>query len=645
MPDARVEKTMVLGLDAPIAPRVYEYAKQGKLPHLARLMEQGVYGTNALVPFPTITPPGWTTIVTGAWPGTHGITGYNQHIPGTPLDDTHPGFDARECQAEYVWTAAERAGKKSIILNYPSSWPPTIKEGVQVGGAGLSLDGWRTDTPRGTTVAGDQIFATEFFPLGTMVELEEAGGWANMPEAADALEAELPLRFNGPAYEILEGKTWYLLALDTEGDGLDAVLLSESRDADAAFARLKVGQWTPNLRQTFATARGEEEAVFRCKLLELSGDGDAFRLYVTPLSRVEMEQCYPRAVAEELNTFETEGLPANRAGYAAYSMEWIDLDTLVEVAEFQHIWLADAAECLLKNNPWDLFFMHAHGPDWMYHTFSTQMDPATAQSADEAKRHSEAELRIYQSLDEMIGRMVACGGKAPLVVVASDHGAKADTGEFRPHWPLEQAGLLVYKKDEDKQVIDWSKTKAVPQRTCYVYVNLKGRDPEGIVEPEEYEEVCDEVIKALYDYTDPESGRKPIALALRRRDARVLGLYGEMVGDIVYAIDGHFGEQHGPFLPTSEWGVGSQKALFIISGPGVKQGEMLERTISTTAITPTICYLADLPVPADAEGAIIYQALKNPDRHLTEIARLTRNFERLRKAFDSLQAETHRYNE
>ena len=648
MPKARsVEKVMVLGLDAPIVPRLHEYARQGKLRNLARLMEEGVYGANCLVPFPTITPPGWTSIVTGAWPGTHGITGYNQHTPGDPLDDTHPGFDSGECQAEYLWTAAERVGKRSIILNYPSSWPPTINSGIHVGGAGLSVDGWRTDHPSGTAVAGDQLFATEFYPLATEIELEEASGWANVPAASDALEAELHLRFNQPAYPLVEGKTWHMLVIDSKGEGYDRVLLSETKDAGAAFATIAVGEWTPNLRQAFRTTRGEQVAVFRCKLLELAPEGEELKLYVTPLSVVERAQCLPEGIAEELDSVSAEGLPGNRAGYAAYKMEWIDLDTLVEAAEFQHIYLADAAEYLLTNKPWDLFFMHAHAPDWMYHTFATQMDPATAASPKEAEDHAAAELGIYQSLDEMIGRIVACGGPNALVVITSDHGAKADNGEFRPHWPLEEAGLLVYRDDEKgERAIDWSRTKAVPQRTCYVYVNLKGRDPDGVVEPgEEYARVCDEVIKALYDYTDPETGRKPVALALKREDSRIIGLYGDMVGDVVYALDPGFGHQHGPHLPTAEWGVGSQKGLFIMRGPGVRKGVVLERTISLTDIAPTICYLADLPVPRDAEGGIVYQALADPNKHLTELARLRKSFERLRRAFEGMQAETHRYNE
>src|SRR5512146_371608 len=113
------KKVMVLGIDAPIAPRLYKLIQEGKLPNLKKLMDEGVCAPNALVPLPTITPPNWTCIATGAWPGTHGITDFDAHIPGTELDLTHKAFDSREVQAEALWTAAERVGKRTIVMNYP----------------------------------------------------------------------------------------------------------------------------------------------------------------------------------------------------------------------------------------------------------------------------------------------------------------------------------------------------------------------------------------------------------------------------------------------------------------------------------------------------------------------------------------------
>ena len=242
-------------------------------------------------------------------------------------------------------------------------------------------------------------------------------------------------------------------------------------------------------------------------------------------------------------------------------------------------------------------------------------------------------------------------------MLVSDHGAKATTQEFQVADILIEKGLTLLKESDDVKgmpmqlgtrtifgEIDWTQTKAYPQRVCYIYVNVKGRDPHGIVEPgQEYEQVVEQIITALYNYTDPKTGKKPIALALKREDARILGLYGDRIGDIVYALNPEFGHEHGNFLPTVEYGVGSMKGLFVMSGPGVKKHHILERTVWLTDIIPTICYLADLPVPQDAEGAILYQALDDPNIKLNELKEIRDKYARVTKAFLSDKAETHRF--
>ena len=144
----KIEKVMVLGLDSVIAARVYRYAQEGKLPTLQKLMQNGVWSPNCLVPFPTITPPNWTTIATGAWPGTHGITDFDGHIPGDPLDVVHQQLDAREIEAEAIWTAAEKQGKKTVIVSWPTSWPTLPKDGYRISGFGNNINDWRINVPR-----------------------------------------------------------------------------------------------------------------------------------------------------------------------------------------------------------------------------------------------------------------------------------------------------------------------------------------------------------------------------------------------------------------------------------------------------------------------------------------------------------------
>jgi len=638
------KKAMVIGLDAPIPARVLKYVEEGKLPNLARLIERGVWAENCLVPYPTVTPPNWTAIATGAWTGTHGITGFNTYDQGDPLNVIHGAFSSEECKAEHIWTAAERAGKKSIVINYPTSWPPTMKNGYQLGGAGIGMNEWRQGMRRGGafTLCFDQAFCTEDYPLASQIEFRPATGWRNVPQAVAGLEADLLLQYRASAYRV-EPQTWYLLVQDSRGQGYDRVILSLSKDAAEAFAVLQEGQWSPVLVQEFETENGPQKGAFRCKLVELSPDAEQFRLYVTQICATT-GWSYPESLAAEIQS--EKGLPASTGESMAYKLEWIDLQTYVELQEIGDTWLGDAAAYLMANKEWSLLYMHIHTPDRFHHDLATQMDPLTAEDKEAVGRYQEAELYFYQVIDRIVGRLVDLAGKETVVVVTSDHGAKASGHRVDVGQILADAGLTFYRETVDGwREVNWSKTKAVVQRECYIYVNLKGRAPDGIVEPgEEYEAVRDQIIAAFYNYTDPATGKKPFALALRREDARVLGLYGDGIGDVVFALGNEWGGQHGNLLPTAEFGLGEVKGLLIMAGPGLKKGVKLERTVWLTDLVPTICYLAELPVPKHAEGGIIYQALENPDAGLEELQQLRKNYARVKSALEAERNLTHTYN-
>ena len=78
---------------------------------------------------------------------------------------------------------------------------------------------------------------------------------------------------------------------------------------------------------------------------------------------------------------------------------------------------------------------------------------------------------------------------------------------------------------------------------------------------------------------------------------------------------------------------------------GLKKGEVLERTVWLTDVVPTICYLSEIPVPKDTEGAVIYQALENPNMKLEELQKLRKNYQRLKNAVEKEKQLTHTYNE
>jgi len=262
----------------------------------------------------------------------------------------------------------------------------------------------------------------------------------------------------------------------------------------------------------------------------------------------------------------------------------------------------------------------------------------------------DIERQAYILLDNFVGSLLEVfSPREWLTILVSDHGAVGYQSVFKVSEALKRAGLLVTKprKDGSGETINLEKSKAVPQRYVYIYVNLKGRDATGIVEPEDYDQVVNEIIAALYDYTDPATGRKPVALALRREDARLIGLKGDRIGDVVYAIGSGFGGTiggvHGVQISTATSQKGDMRSLLVMAGPGIKKGCPLERTVRIEDIVPTICYLTRIPVPAQAEGGVIYQALEDPEYLHKEIDTLRKNYARLENAYKMARAQTHSY--
>jgi len=624
----RPKRAVVIGLDAPIASRVYNYAKKGLLPNIGRLMREGVYAVNYLVTYPTVTPQSWTTIATGANVGTHGITGFRIYLPGRDLNELTSAFNTSLCQAEYLWEAVERGGGKVIIINWPCSWPPTIRSGYQLGGGGLSMNEWRTGRLLYEAKLCDgQLFTTLDLPYATKVELKPAKGWMNMPSAKRVLEAELKPKYtacvragdSGVEACIVKGPTpWWMLVLDTNGNGFSEVILAWKKDVKSSFVKLRPGKWSPIIIGEFDTDEGKKQGAFRCKLIELSSDASRLRLFITPICSLE-GYAYPAELLEEVIKVNPLAMPSHII-YDGFGWGWYGLDTFFELMRMEHEWFADVATYLMKTKEWNLLMMHMHAPDWLYHYAIPPefMDPSSPKYVGPRKAEAleEIELGAYRIIDEAIGKIVDVAGDDALIVIVSDHGIKPKLYRLDIAKPLADAGLLVLKPNGE---IDFRRSKVIPGREGpWIYVNLQGRFRHGIVDPSEYEEVREEVIKVLYDYVDPKTGVKPIALVLKKEDARLLGLYGPRVGDIIYASRPEYGSHHGQ-LPTAELGIGSLRGLLIMKGPGVKRGCVLKRTIRGTDIVPTICYLLDFPVPRNAEGGIIYQALEGfPDEERRE---------------------------
>lgn len=208
------------------------------------------------------------------------------------------------------------------------------------------------------------------------------------------------------------------------------------------------------------------------------------------------------------------------------------------------------------------------------------------------------------------------------IMIISDHGAVgSDRNRFNQCKYLEQAGLITYiDPDGDKswrnQNVNWSKTKAYPVGCCHVNVNLKGREPTGIVEPEDYEKTVYEIIRALHKYAETDDGEiNGLAFAVEKEQAGFIGHGGENCGDVVYGIigsrmGGSYGRVHAHQIPSARSKTGDIRCLLMMSGKGFKKNTEISRPLDVTDFAPTLCYAMGYPQPKDATGGVVFQAFE-----------------------------------
>ena len=157
--------------------------------------------------------------------------------------------------------------------------------------------------------------------------------------------------------------------------------------------------------------------------------------------------------------------------------------------------------------------------------------------------------------------------------------------------------------------IDWSKTKAIASRMNSIYINLKGRNEFGIVEPEDKYDLEGEIIAKLYSLRD-KKGRAIISLALRNKDAVLLGLGGPECGDIVVFQAEQNLMDHGDSLSTF---TGLQNTsvspIFVAAGKGIKENFRTPRYIREVDVAPTVAALLGVRMPEQCEGAVVHQIL------------------------------------
>jgi predicted AlkP superfamily phosphohydrolase/phosphomutase len=272
-------------------------------------------------------------------------------------------------------------------------------------------------------------------------------------------------------------------------------------------------------------------------------------------------------------------------------------------------------EHLLTSRNWDFFMFNEIGVDRLHHAFWKFFDKEHPKFVP-GNQYEQVGLEYYKRIDQHIGRLLSKIPKDTIVLVVSDHGAKGMRGAFCFNEWLIKEGYLALKErpqkivDLDNTAVDWGRTKAWAWGGYYarVFFNLKGREAEGTIAPEDFERERATLTKKILEIRDP-NGRKMDTKVYRPEE-----LYSVSIGDrpdlMVYFDDlywrsaGTLGHDS-IYLSENDTGpddaVHSQHGIFILDDPKLgKIGPIPD--VQILDVAPTLLERLGLPVPSNMEG-------------------------------------------
>jgi predicted AlkP superfamily phosphohydrolase/phosphomutase len=294
---------------------------------------------------------------------------------------------------------------------------------------------------------------------------------------------------------------------------------------------------------------------------------------------------------------------------------------------------------LLQNHEWDYFHMVEIGLDRLQHGFWKYHDPEHRQYQP-GNSYADVIRDYYLNLDNEIGLLLELLDDETLVLVVSDHGAQRLDGGFCVNEWLIKEGLLVLDEYPakvtpfDQLGVNWDKTRVWSEGGYYarVFLNVKGREPRGTIDPADYEDFRNDV-KARLEATVDDKGRNLGTLVYRPED--IYSRLNRVAPDLIVHFGGlgwrSIGGVGYPALHIQENDTGpddcnhSQYGAFVLAGPDcMLRGELESAHILDVA--PTLLELSGYDVPACMQGQ---SWLKRQTRAVVADAGYTANEEEL----------------
>jgi predicted AlkP superfamily phosphohydrolase/phosphomutase len=597
----------VVGIDG-FSPMFLErYLNEGVMPSLQKLAARGV--TVPLVStLPATTPVAWAAMSTGTHPSRNGIEGFLLHRPGRRFDDRVNGVYADQLLAEPIWQTAFLHGRSSFVVKFPLSYPSTAAT-LRVDGAA----GWGGLTCLHEVAAS----GTNAWPAEGASAVTPAPVWRGEP-----LTDVAPLWFGTLTLPNLWGRAPVLLhlALGSEGSELRLSIATEP-DWSRLAATLASAGWSEPIILTAVDRGGEpRQCALRIKALELSSDPIGLRLFNTPVHNLNGHSS-PAARWER--HLKAAGPIEEQTDPTPLFSGAIDVATHVDRCRLNTDWLCRISRSILENERWHLFMVHTHIVDWAHHILHGAVDPRHPLYEPARADEADALLRLFYAMaDELVAHVADAGGPEANIVVMGDHGQDLHHTTVRFNRWLAEIGHLSFS-DDDGRTIDWSRTRACVLGNG-VYLNIAGRDPDGIVSPHESEALIEELCGKLLGILDPRTGDRVVAIAAPREHFSFLGGNGRGAGDIVFCLRSGYQARNdaGPKFeltrPWREFTSGHdhfwpldprlQSRMFAV-GPAFASPQRPVRPHSIVDVAPTIAAVLGIEPPPDIDGVAIAEIL------------------------------------
>jgi predicted AlkP superfamily phosphohydrolase/phosphomutase len=429
-------------------------------------------------------------------------------------------------QGRPFWDVLEQHGIETTIVRMPANFPPS-------GTAARELSGMGTPDILGT-YGTFTLFTSEPFAFGGR---PLSGGTVH---AVDIVDGAVQAALEGPRNPFRVDATTLQAPFTAYVDASTRYVKLVVGDQERL---LGVGEWSDWLPVEFAmlpTQTLRTEARFYLKQLD-----PYFQLYVSPLNidpiapalPISTPGRYAADLARATGRFYTQGMPEDTK---ALKTGVLTADEFLEQAGIAGAENIRQYDHVLDQFDHGVLFYYFGNVDQVSHMMWRARDPGhPAYDAARDAPHARVVEDLYVQLDGIVSKTIARLGPEDLLVVMSDHGFTSWRRSFHLNTWLRDQGYLAVKdprRTEDPgyfENVDWRRTRAYALGLNGLYVNVKGREKDGIVDRAERAAVASEIAGRLLATIDPATGTPAITKVFTREQVYSMAGKEEIAPDLI----------------------------------------------------------------------------------------------------------------